>query len=667
MFVSKAAVVGGGTMGGEIAQAIAAADIPVVVKDVEQRFVDAALEKARAVTEGQLARLVKKEKLTQEQADARLAEVMGLIVGTTSYAEFGDIDFVVEAVPEKMAIKQAVFGELDAATPGHAILASNTSSLSITEIGAQLSLRREKVVGFHFFYPASVMPLVEVIAGEDTSQETATAAYNFAQAIRKQPIVCGEVPGFVVNRVLMATIGEIWRAQEEQGLSLKAIDEAIAAAKVAPMGPFFLTDLLGLDTVLHVAEHLADSYGETFYVHKGLQGLVADGKLGAKSGGEGFFADGEQTIPGDAEPDAEELVAMFTGRALIEACSLVEEGVCSVRDIDLGMMAGAGLDPRKGLFPPFWKADLEGLDTVLEQIEKLEEKHGERFAAPVTLKRLVAQGRLGLKSGQGFYPYPQPDEGEQPETVKLETRGNVAIAWLANAPMNAISPDVIRDLGTLWERVKASDGVGAMVVASSIPVVFSAGADIKAFTRMDEGAGEGLLHTAHALLRELGSDSVATVAAVNSIAFGGGCELAMACDVRIAAEAAVFGQPEIKLGIVPGFGGTQRLPRLVGPNKALEMNLIGDAILASEALEFGLTNRVVPDHELFETALMWARKLAAQAPVARGQIKQASHQGDLDEGIEAEKRAFAAAFASEDAKEGVAAFLAKRTPKWSGR
>ncbi len=666
MFVSKAAVVGGGTMGGEIAQAIAASDIPVVVKDIDQKFVDAAVEKARAVTEGQLGRLVKKEKLTQEQADARLAEVMSLITGTTSYEDFGDVDFVIEAVPEKMEIKQAVFREIDAATPGHAILTSNTSSLSITEIG-EATLRADKVVGFHFFYPASVMPLVEVIVGEETSRETATAAYNFAQAIKKQPIVCGEVPGFVVNRILMATIGEIWRAQEEQGLSLKAIDEAIAAAKVAPMGPFFLIDLLGLDIVLHVAEHLADSYGEGFYVHKGLQGLVGEGKLGAKSGGEGFFSEGEPTIPGEGEPDAEELVAMFTGRALIEACLLVEEGVCSVRDIDLGMMAGAGLDPRRGLFPPFWKADLEGLDTALEQIEQLEEKYGERFTAPVTLRRLVAQGRLGLKSGQGFYPYPQPDEGEQADTVKLETRGDVAIAWLANAPMNAISPDVIRDLGAVWEKVKTSEEIGAMVVASSIPVVFSAGADIKAFTQMDEGGGEELLHSAHALLREFGTDSVATIAAVNSIAFGGGCELAMACDVRIGAEAAVFGQPEIKLGIVPGFGGTQRLPRLVGSNKALEMNLIGDAILSEEAVEYGIVNRLVPDHELFETALMWARKLAGQAPVAREQIKRASHKGDLDEGIEAEKQAFATAFGSEDAKEGIAAFLGKRTPRWSGK
>jgi len=666
MFVSKAAVVGGGTMGGEIAQAIAAADIPVVVKDIDQKFVDAAVEKARAVTEGQLARLVKKEKLTQEQADARLAEVMAQVTGATTYDEFGDVDFVIEAVPEKMAIKQAVFREIDAATPGHAILASNTSALSITEM-AETTLRADKVVGFHFFYPASVMPLVEVVVGEDTSRETATAAYNFAQAIRKQPIVCGEIPGFVVNKILMATIGEIWRAQEEHGLSLKAIDEAIAAAQVAPMGPFFLTDLLGLDTVLHVAEHLSESYGEGFYVHEGLRGLVAEGKLGAKSGGEGFFKDGEQTIPGDAQPDAEELVAMFTGRALIESCLLVEEGVCSVRDVDLGMMAGAGLDPRRGLLPPFWKADVEGLGKVLEKLERLQERHGERFTPPVLLRRLVAQGRLGLESGQGFYPYPQPDEGEQADAVKLETRGEVAIAWLANLPMNAVSPDVIRDLKTVWERVKAADGVNAMVIASAVPVVFSAGADIKAFTAMDEASGAELIDTGHALLRDFGQASVATIAAVNSIAFGGGCEMAMACDVRIAAEAAVFGQPEIKLGIIPGFGGTQRLPRLIGANKALEMNLAGDAVLSEEALELGLVNRVVPDHELLETALMWARKLAAQPPVAVGLIKTISNDGDLDAGIEAEKQGFATAFGSEDAKEGIGAFLAKRSPKWSGR
>ena len=666
MFVFKAAVVGAGTMGGEIAQAIAAADIPVVLKDVEQKFVDAGIEKAREVTKGQLDRLVTKEKLTQEQADARVEQVLGLIEGTTDYGGFGDVDFVIEAAPERMEIKQAVFGELDQATPGHAILASNTSSLSITQMG-EATLRPDRVIGFHFFYPASVMPLVEIVEGEDSSEEAVAAAINFAQAIRKQPITCAEVPGFVVNRILNSAVGEVWRAQEEQGLSIKKIDEALAAANVAPMGPFVLTDLLGLDTVLHVAEHLNESYGESFYIHQGMKKLVAEGKLGAKSGGEGFYKDGEPQVEGDAEPDGEALAELMSLKALVEACLLLDEGVCTAREIDLGMMAGAGMDPRRGIFPPLMKADMVGLDEALEKLERAQESHGERFEPPVVLRRLVAQGRLGQKSGQGFYAYPQADDGEQTETVKLETRGEVAIAWLANPPMNAVSPQVIKDLRVVWDRVKEAEGVGAMVICSSIPVVFSAGADIKAFTSMDEAGGRELVDSGHELLRELGQHRVSTIAAINSIAFGGGCELAMACDFRIAAESAIFGQPEIKLGIIPGFGGTQRLPRLVGPNKALEMNLIGDAITATDALEHGLATRVVPDHELFETTLGWGRKLAAQAPVAVEQVKLASDAGDLDQGIEAEKGGFATAFQTEDAREGISAFLGKRKAKWQGR
>ena len=181
--------------------------------------------------------------------------MIGRIEGTTDYSSFGDVDFVIEAAPERMEIKQAVFRELDAVTPGHAILSSNTSSLSISEM-AEATLRPDKVVGFHFFYPASIMPLLEIVEGADTSPETITAAVNFAQAIRKQPITCAEVPGFVVNRILNSAVGEIWRAQEEGGLSIKSIDEGVAAANVAPMGPFILVDMLGLDTVLHVAEHL---------------------------------------------------------------------------------------------------------------------------------------------------------------------------------------------------------------------------------------------------------------------------------------------------------------------------------------------------------------------------------------------------------------------------
>src|SRR5581483_9917884 len=231
-------------------------------------------------------------------------------------------------------------------------------------------------------------------------------------------------------------------------------------------------------------------------------------------------------------------------------------------------MAGAGINP-----PPFQRADQVGLDEVVAALERAAEKWGDRFAPPVILRRLVAQGRLGVKSGQGFYPYAQPDPDWLQGPIKLERRGEVAIAWLDRPPANSISPDVVRALAKAWGAVTDAGDVHALVFASANPMLFCAGADIKAFTQMDGDAGRELLEQMHGLLREMERSRIATIAAVNALAFGGGCELVMACDLRIAAESAVFGQPEISLGIIPGFGGTQRLPRLVGEARALEMNL----------------------------------------------------------------------------------------------
>jgi len=662
VFVFKAAVVGAGTMGGEIAQVIASAGIPVVLKDVKQEFVDLGLKKADDVTRGQLAGLVSKGKITEQQADAQATEILGRITGTTAYEGFGDVDFVIEAVPERMAIKQAVLAELDSVTPGHAILASNTSSLPISEM-AEATSRPDKVVGFHFFYPASFMRLVEIVEGIDTSSETMQTATTFAQSIRKLPIVCGEEPGFVVNRILMSSISEIWRFQEENELSIKAIDDAVTGARVAPMGPYFLTDLLGLDTVFHVAQHLQESYGEdSFYIHSGMRALVEAGELGAKTG-KGFYESGEPRSTGESEFDAEELTQRYVLKAFVEACLLLEEGMASMKDIDLGMMAGAGMIP-----PPFARADQTGLDDVLDALERAAAEWGDRYAPPQILRRLVAQGRLGVKTGQGFFAYKRPDDGfEQGDAVQLETRGATAIAWLDRPPANSLSPEVIAELRRVWEHVEGDDSIRALIVASANPMLFCAGADIKAFTQMDEQTGAALMDEAHALLRAMERSSTTTIAAVNAVAFGGGCELAMACDVRIAAQSASFGQPEINLGIIPGFGGTQRLPRLVGTSRALEMNLTGDPISAQDAYEIGLVNRVVPDHELFDAALAWARKLGGQAPLAVAAIKRTTAgDADLDEGIEAEKAAFGEIFKTGDAREGISAFLGKRSAQWKG-
>jgi enoyl-CoA hydratase/3-hydroxyacyl-CoA dehydrogenase len=363
-----------------------------------------------------------------------------------------------------------------------------------------------------------------------------------------------------------------------------------------------------------------------------------------------------------ADIDAAALVDRFTLKALVESCLVLEEGVASMKDIDLGMMAGAGIIP-----PPFARADQLGLDEVLARLERAAAEWGPDFAPPTILRRLVAQGRLGVKAGQGFFPYARPDAGWEGTPVKLETRDQVAIAWLDSPPANAISSTVVQALRKAWEAVTASGSVRALVFASANPMLFCAGADIKAFTTMDAAAGKRLLDEMHGLLRDMERSSIATIAAVNAVAFGGGCELAMACDFRIAAESATFGQPEINLGIIPGFGGTQRLPRLIGEARALELNLTGDAIAAEEAYELELVTRVVPDQELLDAAMAWARRLAAQPPLSVGEIKRVSAAGDLDTGIEHEKQSFSAVFASEDAREGIGAFLQKRQPHFKGR
>jgi enoyl-CoA hydratase/3-hydroxyacyl-CoA dehydrogenase len=360
-----------------------------------------------------------------------------------------------------------------------------------------------------------------------------------------------------------------------------------------------------------------------------------------------------------AEGTLDPLVERLRLRALVEACLVVEEGVANVREVDAGLMGAAGMKPG-----PFAWADQHGLHRVLERLRDAEGRWGEAFRPPLLLQRLVAQGRLGTDAGQGFYPYPRTDEGWPAGDVLLETRGPVAVAWLSRPPANPLSPGLVDELTALWDAV---DGTArGLVIASTTPSVFSAGADIRGLTSMDAETGAGFIDDVQTLLRRMERSSTATIAAVNGLALGGGCELAMACDVRIAAEGASFGQPEISLGIIPGFGGTQRLPRIVGSARALELCLAGTPISAYEALRIGLVNRVVPDHELFDTALNWANGLAERAPVAVRETKRA-FDPDLETGLDLERERFAAAFASDDAAEGIAAFLEKRRPRFTGR
>ena len=250
--------------------------------------------------------------------------------------------------------------------------------------------------------------------------------------------------------------------------------------------------------------------------------------------------------------------------------------------------------------------------------------------------------------------------------VRIEREGPVALVIISHPPVNAVSRRVAAALlGTLSEA-EADPTCRALVITGDGPRFFSAGADITEFTEAPSEAVTVSLE----VTRRLEASRLPVIAAVNGMAFGGGCEIALACDLRICAEEARFGQPEIKLGIIPGWGGTQRLPRLVGRGPALELLLTGDPIGSARALELGLVTRVVPADRLREEALALAGLLAERPPLAVAAIKRAVHlglDGSLDDGLRRESEEFTRLFRSEDAREGIAAFLGKRQPAWRGR
>jgi enoyl-CoA hydratase/carnithine racemase len=253
--------------------------------------------------------------------------------------------------------------------------------------------------------------------------------------------------------------------------------------------------------------------------------------------------------------------------------------------------------------------------------------------------------------------------------IAVEERdGHVAVVTIDNPPVNALSAALLDELSGELARLDDDESVRAVVIRGAGERAFVAGADIKEFPSLRDAPREG--GSARGIQKvgaEVERMRTPVIAAVHGFCLGGGLELAIACDIRVAAEDAQIGQPEIKLGLLPGGGGTQRLPRLVGEGKALEMNLNGEPIGAAEALRYGLANQVVPDHELFDTALAWARGLSEKAPIAIEQIKSVSAMGELGEGLEAEAQGFAKSFTSEDAKEGISAFLGKRKPRFQGK
>ena len=257
------------------------------------------------------------------------------------------------------------------------------------------------------------------------------------------------------------------------------------------------------------------------------------------------------------------------------------------------------------------------------------------------------------------------------ENLLLTIEGRVALVTL-NRPtaLNALNPQTLMELDQVFSTLAEDNQVHAVVLTGAGEKAFVAGGDISVMQPLGPLEASQVARQAQQLFARIESFPKTVIAAINGYALGGGCELAMACDIRIASDSARLGQPEINLGIIPGWGGTQRLPRLVGPGKAKQMMLTGDMVTAAEALQIGLVEQVVAADMLLKVATEMAMKIAAKPQVAVQFIRKAVANGldmPLDKAIDYEADIFGLCFATEDQKEGMAAFLEKRTAQWKDR
>lgn len=257
------------------------------------------------------------------------------------------------------------------------------------------------------------------------------------------------------------------------------------------------------------------------------------------------------------------------------------------------------------------------------------------------------------------------------DTLLFEIRDGLAVVTI-NRPdkLNALNDQVMAELGQAADRIATEEAIRGVILTGSGTKAFVAGADIGDLSRQGPFDGKARAMRGQAVLRRLETCGKPVLAAINGYALGGGCELAMACHLRVASETARFGQPEVKLGIAPGYGGTQRLPRLVGKGVALQLILSGEMIDAQEAYRIGLVNKVVPADRLLEESEKLMRGILAMAPLAVRLSIEAVDQGlemTLDEGLLLEANHFGLLAATQDMKEGTTAFLEKRPPRFEGR
>ena len=362
--VTKVGLVGAGLMASQLALLFARRLlVPVVLTDID----DERVEKGLAYVRSEVDKLAGRGRVTADLAN----RIKGLVTGSTDKGVYADCDFVLEAVFEEMKVKQQVFAELEGIVSPECVLATNTSSLSVTTMASKLA-HPERVVGFHFFNPVAILPLLEVVRGEQTDDPSLATAFAVAKQLRKNAILVKDAPAFVVNRILTRFMGEITKCVDE-GTPVETADHALQPLGL-PMSPFVLLQLVGPAVALHVAETLHEAFPDRYYVSPNLQRLVAAGKQGVWSWdekGQPFLADDTRALmeQGDKVSTEEQVRDRALAAIADEVGRLLDEGVVAeAQDVDLAMLLGAG-----------WPFHLGGITPYLDRSGQAEQVTGRRF------------------------------------------------------------------------------------------------------------------------------------------------------------------------------------------------------------------------------------------------------------------------------------------------
>ncbi len=654
--INTVAVLGAGNMGHGIAEVAAMAGYDVHMRDINEEFVQDGYEQI----EWSLNKLAENDQLSQDEADAALERVTPLVDMNEAV---GDADIVIEAVPEKMEIKKDVYGDLEEAASEDAIFATNTSSLSITDL-SEVTERPERFCGMHFFNPPVRMPLVEVISGEHTDESVLDVTEALADDFGKTPVrVHKDEPGFIVNRILVPLMNEAsWLVSNDEA-TIAEVDSTTKFDMGLPMGSFELGDQVGNDVSYHVLEYMHEVLGDAYEPAPLLEEKVENEELGKKTG-KGFYdyEDGDGVdIPTDQQSELvkRRLIASMAN----EIAKLIGNDVAPPESIDEAVMLGAG-------FPdgPVTVVDEFGLDEALETLEDAAEITGhERYEPAAYLEERAEVGTF----------YDPVDEGDGDaadfEAIRVEYPGEMVGHIVLDRPhrMNTISEQILDELVEAVDLFEDDDDVRAILITGEGEKAFSAGADVQSMAAggADPLHGTELSKKGQSTFGTLESSDLPVVAGIDGYCLGGGMELSMCADMRVASERAEFGQPELDLGLIPGWGGTQRLPNIVGEGRAKEIILTADRFDAETMESYGFVNEVHDNDELEDRAFELAASLAGGPPIASKYTKRAMLAGrnDTNAGLEYEAAAFGQLMGTDDLMEGITAFMGDGEPEFEGQ